>query len=102
MVTFLIFRKRKISYKLLHKLKRSLLFQAELINLFTSTIYFMNDKTLPYSTQFEIERVRRELENNPSLAIEKALEFYQDYLVLYEEHKELQKEVLVSHLNLYL
>ena len=62
----------------------------------------MNDNTLSYSTQFEIERVRRELENNPSLAIEKALEFYQDYLVLYEEHKELQKEVLVSHLNLYL
>ena len=62
----------------------------------------MNDKTLSYSTQFEIERVRRELENNPSQAIEKALEFYQDYLVLYSEHKELQKEVLVSHLNLYL
>ena len=62
----------------------------------------MNDKTLPYSTEFQIERVKRFLEQNPELAIEKALAFYQDYLVLYEEHKELQKEVLVSHLNLYL
>ncbi len=62
----------------------------------------MNDKTLPYSTQFEIERVRRFLEDNPELALEFALKTYEDCLVLSKNLRELQKEVLVSHLNLYL
>ena len=51
----------------------------------------MSENNLALSSQFEIEVLRRFLEENPQKASELVLKYYQEYSELYQQYKALQQ-----------
>ncbi|MDJ0536725.1 MAG: hypothetical protein QNJ70_30270 [Xenococcaceae cyanobacterium MO_207.B15] len=62
----------------------------------------MNYKTLSLFHQFEMEVLRRFVEDNPQKASELVLSYYQEYHELYQQYKVLQQSYLESFNDLFM
>ncbi len=62
----------------------------------------MNNNTLSLCHQFEMEVLRRFVEDNPQKASELALKYYQEYCEIYQQCKALQKARLESRNDLFM
>ncbi len=56
----------------------------------------MNNNYLSLSSQFQVELLRRFIKEKPQQASELALKYYEEYWVLHQEYKALQKAFLES------
>ncbi|MGK7896061.1 MAG: hypothetical protein AB4372_21225 [Xenococcus sp. (in: cyanobacteria)] len=62
----------------------------------------MSENNLPLSRQFEMEVLRRFVEENPEKASELALKYYQEYCEIYQQCKALQQARLESRNDLFM
>ena len=62
----------------------------------------MNNKTLSLCHQFEMEVLRRSVEENPEKALELVLKYYQEYSELYQQYKDIKKARLESKNELFM
>ena len=62
----------------------------------------MPENNLPLSRQFQIEVLRRFVEDNPQKASELVLKYYQEYSELYQQYKALQQTYLESRNDLFM
>lgn len=62
----------------------------------------MNNNSLPLSSEFKLELLRRFIEDNPEKDSKLALKYCQEYYEIYQEYKALKEAHLKSIIGLFM